>query len=176
MILRTARQKRQPLCSAGLFWPTDHQPKSSWQSTIFSQQICPDSCPKKNHMYSYSTVLCLGSHMNLLFLATMFLFKWCLVKNNVCILDFNLQLCSVDCQAQGGLPSYSFSLMAIHFLQQTQPPLLPLLDPSQVCPEFVKCGSICSWILFSWQTCCSDGGGSCCSPSVRPWNPWIIGT
>ncbi|KAF5893500.1 terminal uridylyltransferase 4-like, partial [Clarias magur] len=36
------------------------------------------------------------------------------------------KLCHVDCQAEGGIPSYSFSLMVIFFLQQRKPPILPV--------------------------------------------------
>ncbi|XP_030061318.1 terminal uridylyltransferase 4 isoform X2 [Microcaecilia unicolor] len=35
------------------------------------------------------------------------------------------QLCHVDCQAEGGIPSYSFALMVMFFLQQRKPPILP---------------------------------------------------
>ncbi|NWJ01062.1 TUT4 uridylyltransferase, partial [Crypturellus undulatus] len=35
------------------------------------------------------------------------------------------RLCHVDCQAEGGIPSYSFALMVIFFLQQRKPPILP---------------------------------------------------
>lgn len=37
-----------------------------------------------------------------------------------------LQLCHIDCQAEGGIPSYSFALMVIFFLQQRREPLLPV--------------------------------------------------
>ncbi|MFT7796556.1 terminal uridylyltransferase 4 [Arapaima gigas] len=36
------------------------------------------------------------------------------------------KLCHIDCQAEGGIPSYSFSLMAIFFLQQRKAPILPV--------------------------------------------------
>lgn len=36
-----------------------------------------------------------------------------------------LQLCHIDCQAEGGIPSYSFALMVIFFLQQRKPRILP---------------------------------------------------
>ncbi|XP_017342735.1 terminal uridylyltransferase 4 isoform X4 [Ictalurus punctatus] len=36
------------------------------------------------------------------------------------------KLCHVDCQAEGGIPSYSFSLMVIFFLQQRKQPILPV--------------------------------------------------
>ncbi|XP_062870941.1 terminal uridylyltransferase 4 isoform X2 [Trichomycterus rosablanca] len=36
------------------------------------------------------------------------------------------KLCHVDCQAEGGIPSYSFSLMVIFFLQQRRRPILPV--------------------------------------------------
>ncbi|XP_016402288.1 terminal uridylyltransferase 7-like [Sinocyclocheilus rhinocerous] len=35
-------------------------------------------------------------------------------------------LCHIDCQAEGGIPSYSLSLMVIFFLQQRAKPLLPV--------------------------------------------------
>ena len=37
----------------------------------------------------------------------------------------------MDCQAEGGLPGYSFALMVIHFLQAIEPPVLPRL-PTEV--------------------------------------------
>ncbi|XP_074492424.1 terminal uridylyltransferase 4 isoform X1 [Sebastes fasciatus] len=36
------------------------------------------------------------------------------------------RLCHVDCQAEGGIPSYSFALMVIFFLQQRKEPILPV--------------------------------------------------
>ncbi|XP_010769923.1 terminal uridylyltransferase 4-like [Notothenia coriiceps] len=36
------------------------------------------------------------------------------------------RLCHVDCQSEGGLPSYSFALMVIFFLQQRKQPILPV--------------------------------------------------
>ncbi|XP_067086578.1 terminal uridylyltransferase 4 [Osmerus mordax] len=36
------------------------------------------------------------------------------------------RLCHIDCQAEGGIPSYSFSLMVIFFLQQRRTPILPV--------------------------------------------------
>lgn len=36
------------------------------------------------------------------------------------------KLCHIDCQAEGGIPSYSFSLMVIFFLQQRREPILPV--------------------------------------------------
>lgn len=36
------------------------------------------------------------------------------------------QLCHIDCQAEGGIPSYSFALMVIFFLQQRKEPILPV--------------------------------------------------
>ncbi|KAI4883886.1 hypothetical protein NFI96_025619 [Prochilodus magdalenae] len=36
------------------------------------------------------------------------------------------KLCHIDCQAEGGIPSYSFSLMVIFFLQQKKQPILPV--------------------------------------------------
>lgn len=38
----------------------------------------------------------------------------------------SLQLCHIDCQAEGGIPSYSFALMVIFFLQQRKQPILPV--------------------------------------------------
>ncbi|OPJ77082.1 terminal uridylyltransferase 4 [Patagioenas fasciata monilis] len=35
------------------------------------------------------------------------------------------RLCHIDCQAEGGIPSYSFALMVIFFLQQRKPCILP---------------------------------------------------
>ncbi|KAM6415179.1 terminal uridylyltransferase 4 isoform 2-T2 [Rhynochetos jubatus] len=35
------------------------------------------------------------------------------------------RLCHIDCQAEGGIPSYSFALMVIFFLQQRKPHILP---------------------------------------------------
>ncbi|KAG7257853.1 hypothetical protein CRUP_007426 [Coryphaenoides rupestris] len=35
-------------------------------------------------------------------------------------------LCHIDCQAEGGIPSYAFSLMVIFFLQQRREPVLPV--------------------------------------------------
>uniref|UniRef100_A0AAY4DIK9 RNA uridylyltransferase n=1 Tax=Denticeps clupeoides TaxID=299321 RepID=A0AAY4DIK9_9TELE len=36
------------------------------------------------------------------------------------------KLCHIDCQAEGGIPSYSLSLMVIFFLQQRSEPVLPV--------------------------------------------------
>ncbi|XP_008336747.1 terminal uridylyltransferase 4 isoform X3 [Cynoglossus semilaevis] len=36
------------------------------------------------------------------------------------------QLCHIDCQAEGGIPSYSLALMVIFFLQQRKGPILPV--------------------------------------------------
>ncbi|XP_027883781.1 terminal uridylyltransferase 4 [Xiphophorus couchianus] len=36
------------------------------------------------------------------------------------------RLCHIDCQAEGGIPSYSFALMVIFFLQQRSDPVLPV--------------------------------------------------
>ncbi|XP_029985453.1 terminal uridylyltransferase 4 isoform X3 [Sphaeramia orbicularis] len=36
------------------------------------------------------------------------------------------RLCHIDCQAEGGIPSYSFALMVIFFLQQRAEPILPV--------------------------------------------------
>ncbi|RVE73854.1 hypothetical protein OJAV_G00035590 [Oryzias javanicus] len=36
------------------------------------------------------------------------------------------RLCHIDCQAEGGIPSYCFALMVIFFLQQRKEPILPV--------------------------------------------------
>ncbi|XP_034035296.1 terminal uridylyltransferase 4 [Thalassophryne amazonica] len=36
------------------------------------------------------------------------------------------RLCHIDCQAEGGIPSYSFALLVIFFLQQRKDPILPV--------------------------------------------------
>ncbi|XP_037553824.1 terminal uridylyltransferase 4 [Nematolebias whitei] len=36
------------------------------------------------------------------------------------------RMCHIDCQAEGGIPSYSFALMVIFFLQQRKEPILPV--------------------------------------------------
>ncbi|KAJ8274510.1 hypothetical protein COCON_G00091350 [Conger conger] len=36
------------------------------------------------------------------------------------------KLCHIDCQAEGGIPSYSFALMVVFFLQQRKEPILPV--------------------------------------------------
>ncbi|XP_068175709.1 terminal uridylyltransferase 4 isoform X2 [Antennarius striatus] len=36
------------------------------------------------------------------------------------------RLCHMDCQAEGGIPSYSFAFMVIFFLQQRKQPILPV--------------------------------------------------
>ncbi|KAJ8357285.1 hypothetical protein SKAU_G00200790 [Synaphobranchus kaupii] len=36
------------------------------------------------------------------------------------------KLCHIDCQAEGGIPSYSFALMVVFFLQQRKQPILPV--------------------------------------------------
>ncbi|KAM6921465.1 terminal uridylyltransferase 4 [Xenentodon cancila] len=36
------------------------------------------------------------------------------------------RLCHIDCQAEGGIPSYSLALMVIFFLQQRKEPILPV--------------------------------------------------
>ncbi|XP_072275752.1 terminal uridylyltransferase 4 isoform X2 [Pyxicephalus adspersus] len=35
------------------------------------------------------------------------------------------KLCQIDCQEEGGIPSYAFALMVVFFLQKRQPPILP---------------------------------------------------
>lgn len=45
---------------------------------------------------------------------------------SVCFFSLPLQLCHIDCQAEGGIPSYSFALMVIFFLQQRKEPVLPV--------------------------------------------------
>ncbi|KAJ8270264.1 hypothetical protein GJAV_G00112280 [Gymnothorax javanicus] len=39
---------------------------------------------------------------------------------------FWAKLCHIDCQAEGGIPSYSFALMVVFFLQQRKEPILPV--------------------------------------------------
>lgn len=64
---------------------------------------------------------------------------WCIVWTKFCFdvslkakIDFfsfmylSTQLCHIDCQAEGGIPSYSFALMVIFFLQQRKDPILPV--------------------------------------------------
>ncbi|KAB1269301.1 Terminal uridylyltransferase 4 [Camelus dromedarius] len=46
-----------------------------------------------------------------------------------------LQLCYIDSQTDGGIPSYCFALMVMFFLQQRKPPLLPCLLGSWVSIE-----------------------------------------
>uniref|UniRef100_A0A3B5LNP0 polynucleotide adenylyltransferase n=1 Tax=Xiphophorus couchianus TaxID=32473 RepID=A0A3B5LNP0_9TELE len=53
------------------------------------------------------------------------------------------RLCHIDCQAEGGIPSYSFALMVIFFLQQRSDPVLPVYLGSWV-GESQK-----YWILFN---------------------------
>uniref|UniRef100_A0A8C2YZI8 polynucleotide adenylyltransferase n=1 Tax=Cyclopterus lumpus TaxID=8103 RepID=A0A8C2YZI8_CYCLU len=43
------------------------------------------------------------------------------------------RLCHVDCQAEGGIPSYSLALMVIFFLQQKKEPILPVYLGHWVC-------------------------------------------
>ncbi|CAI9571951.1 unnamed protein product [Staurois parvus] len=42
------------------------------------------------------------------------------------------RLCHIDCQAEGGIPSYSFALMVVFFLQKRQPPILPTYLGSRI--------------------------------------------
>jgi len=37
------------------------------------------------------------------------------------------QMCGIDKQQEGTLPAYVFSLLAIYYLQQCTPPVLPVL-------------------------------------------------
>lgn len=48
------------------------------------------------------------------------------VVDHLCALVHHQQLCHIDCQAEGGIPSYSFALMVIFFLQQRKEPILPV--------------------------------------------------
>ncbi|XP_075472458.1 terminal uridylyltransferase 4 [Ascaphus truei] len=49
------------------------------------------------------------------------------------------RLCHIDCQEEGGIPSYSFALMVMFFLQRRKPPILPVyLGPSIEGFEFKK--------------------------------------
>ncbi|XP_066453689.1 terminal uridylyltransferase 4 [Eleutherodactylus coqui] len=43
----------------------------------------------------------------------------------VLVFRYWARLCHIDCQAEGGIPSYSFALMVVFFLQKRQPPILP---------------------------------------------------
>jgi len=45
------------------------------------------------------------------------------------------QMCSIDKQLEGTLPAYVFSLLAIYYLQQCTPPVLPVLH--EVLSSFV---------------------------------------
>lgn len=47
-------------------------------------------------------------------------------SNNLFNCNF-VQVCKVDRQEKGLLPSYSFILMVIHYLQQVEPPVLPVV-------------------------------------------------
>ncbi|XP_018407991.1 PREDICTED: terminal uridylyltransferase 4 isoform X2 [Nanorana parkeri] len=42
------------------------------------------------------------------------------------------KLCHIDCQAEGGVPSYSFALMVVFFLQKRKPPILPTYLGSRI--------------------------------------------
>ncbi|XP_038142985.1 terminal uridylyltransferase 4 isoform X1 [Cyprinodon tularosa] len=44
----------------------------------------------------------------------------------VLVFRYWAKLCHIDCQAEGGIPSYSFALMVIFFLQQRKEPILPV--------------------------------------------------
>ncbi|XP_077440711.1 terminal uridylyltransferase 4 isoform X2 [Vanacampus margaritifer] len=49
------------------------------------------------------------------------------------------RLCHIDCQAEGGIPSYSFALMVIFFLQQRKEPILPVYLGHWIDGFDVKC-------------------------------------
>jgi hypothetical protein len=51
-------------------------------------------------------------------------------EKNICV----FQLCDIGDASRGTLSSYAYIIMVIHFLQQIQPPVLPVLQ--QVCGEF----------------------------------------
>ncbi|KAM4721976.1 terminal uridylyltransferase 4 [Rhinophrynus dorsalis] len=54
------------------------------------------------------------------------------------------KLCHIDCQAEGGIPSYSFALMVVFFLQKRQSPILPAyLGPSTEGFELKKLDEYC---------------------------------
>lgn len=40
------------------------------------------------------------------------------------------QMCKIDDHISGMLPSYSYNLMLVYFLQQSSPPLLPVISES----------------------------------------------
>lgn len=40
---------------------------------------------------------------------------------------FYMQICRIDRQMEGTLPAYVFALMTVYFLQQCEPPVLPVL-------------------------------------------------
>ena len=46
------------------------------------------------------------------------------------------QLCKVDQQADGSMPAYAFVLMVIHFLQQCDPPVLPVIQEVSLAIHF----------------------------------------
>ncbi|XP_053326372.1 terminal uridylyltransferase 4 [Spea bombifrons] len=43
----------------------------------------------------------------------------------VLVFRYWAKLCHIDCQMEGGIPSYCFALMVVFFLQKRQPPILP---------------------------------------------------
>ncbi|XP_061681490.1 terminal uridylyltransferase 4 isoform X5 [Syngnathoides biaculeatus] len=49
------------------------------------------------------------------------------------------RLCHIDCQVEGGVPSYSFALMVIFFLQQRKEPILPVYFGHWIDGFDVKC-------------------------------------
>lgn len=55
---------------------------------------------------------------------------WCFAESKnrffFSFMYLSTQLCHIDCQAEGGIPSYSFALMVIFFLQQRKDPILPV--------------------------------------------------
>ncbi|KAG9466915.1 hypothetical protein GDO78_015896, partial [Eleutherodactylus coqui] len=56
----------------------------------------------------------------------------------VLVFRYWARLCHIDCQAEGGIPSYSFALMVVFFLQKRQPPILPAYLGSWVNPFALK--------------------------------------
>uniref|UniRef100_A0A665WJ80 polynucleotide adenylyltransferase n=1 Tax=Echeneis naucrates TaxID=173247 RepID=A0A665WJ80_ECHNA len=59
------------------------------------------------------------------------------------------RLCHIDCQAEGGIPSYSFALMVIFFLQQRKEPILPVYLGNWVGEVLSVLLSCSVWYLFS---------------------------
>ncbi|KAG8436896.1 hypothetical protein GDO86_007838 [Hymenochirus boettgeri] len=79
------------------------------------------------------------------------------------------RLCHIDCQAEGGIPSYSFALMVVFFLQKRQLPILPaFLGPwiegfesrklDEYCLKGISDGRYLEWEYK--PTCNSENKGS----------------